>query len=942
MNATHQKAFAILTFVLGFVLTLNLAAQTGTSTVRGQVTDPSGALVPGATVSLTGAGAKAFSAQTGAGGIYELKGIPAGTYTLTVTAPAFETFEQPGFAVASERTMQHDIALSIAVEKQNVTVSEESNSVDTTSDNNASQLVIKGAALDALSDDPDELQSELSALAGPSAGPNGGQIYIDGFSGGQLPPKSSIREIRVNQNPFSAQYDKLGYGRIEILTKPGTDKLHGSIMANGNDSAFNSLNPFVTSEPPYYSSFMMGNLGGSLRKNASFFVSVFRRSQQDNAIVNAETSLNSGGNPVAFTGAYSNPRTRLDFSPRVDLQLTSNNTLTLRYMYDRVSETGDGVGQLALNSQGYNSSSTEQNLQLSDTQILGNNAVNETLFQYAHSKSSQLAQSSDPTVIVQGAFTGGGNSLGQVADNQNRFELQNNTSFVHGAHSFKFGTRLRATQDSNKSTGGFNGTFTFSTLADYIALKPSQYSVMKGSPASNITAFDASVYADDEWRVRPNLTLSYGLRYEAQTHLSDYMNVAPRVSAAWATNSGKTIVRAGYGWFYDRFDYNYILQAERQNGVTQQQYIVNQPTTGLTPPLLNDATLSPTIYQADPHMRTPLTMEAAIGVDQQVTKNATVSVTYINSRGVHALLSDNINAPSPATGLRPNGIDENIYQYQSGGVFRQNELVTNFSVRAHNISLFGFYMLNFANGDTSGANSFPSNSYDPGADYGRSAFDVRNRLLIAGNIPLKYGVALSPMMVANSGAPFNIISGIDYNGDSIFNDRPAFATDLSRASVVKTALGNFDTQPIAGQTIVPINYGTGPSQFSANVRLSKRFAIGPKTQGGFTSGGGPGGPPPGGGGPGGGGPGGGGPGGGLGPGGLSGKNGPPQLEAPITRRYSLGFAVMANNVFNNVNLAQPVGVVTASSFNKSTALAGGFFSSQSANRSIDLQMNLSF
>src|SRR5208282_6000851 len=158
------------------------------------------------------------------------------------------------------------------------------------------------------------------------------------------------------------------------------------------------------------------------------------------------------------------------------------------------------------------------------------------------------------------------------------------TSIVHGTHSFKVGTRLRSTQVVNSSTSGFNGTFTFSSLADYIALQPSQYSVVEGSPTSKVTVFDGSAYANDEWRVRPNLTLSYGLRYEAQTHLADYLNLAPRMSVAWATNSRKTVVRAGYGWFYDRFLYNYILQAERQNGVTQQQYIVNQPTTGLTPP----------------------------------------------------------------------------------------------------------------------------------------------------------------------------------------------------------------------------------------------------------------------------------------------------------------------------------------------------------------------
>src|ERR1700749_672012 len=111
---------------------------------------------------------------------------------------------------------------------------------------NAGAIVIQGKDLEALSDDPDELQSDLQALAGPSAGPNGGEIYIDGFTGGTLPPKSSIREIRINQNPFSAQYDKLGYGRIEVFTKPGTDEYHGQFYLMGNDSVFNTSNPFAS------------------------------------------------------------------------------------------------------------------------------------------------------------------------------------------------------------------------------------------------------------------------------------------------------------------------------------------------------------------------------------------------------------------------------------------------------------------------------------------------------------------------------------------------------------------------------------------------------------------------------------------------------------------------------------------------------------------------
>src|SRR5262249_45973658 len=164
-------------------------------------------------------------------------------------------------------------------------------------DNNASSVVISGKELDALSDDPDELQSELQALAGPSAGPNGGQIYIDGFTGGQLPPKSSIREIRINQNPFSAQYHRMGFGRIEVLTKPGTDKLHGQLFYNDNHSIFDALNPFAALEPDFNSRIYNANLGGPVNKKASYFLNFERRDIHDAAVVNPE-AFSASGVPV--------------------------------------------------------------------------------------------------------------------------------------------------------------------------------------------------------------------------------------------------------------------------------------------------------------------------------------------------------------------------------------------------------------------------------------------------------------------------------------------------------------------------------------------------------------------------------------------------------------------------------------------------------------------
>ena len=927
-------------------------AQSARSEIRGVIADPTGAVIPGARVTITGDDGKSASATTGRDGAYRFPDVAPGTYQLIVTAKGFADAAM-GVQADPGKSVMQDVKMQLPVEQQQVTVTDEALGVSTSAENNASSVVIKGKDLDALSDDPDELQDELNALAGPAAGPSGAQIYIDGFTGGQLPPKSSIREIRINQNPFSAHYDKLGYGRIEILTKPGTDKLHGNFMVMGNDSAFNSLNPFVTQEPSYYTTFMAGSAGGALGKKASWFSSVFFRDNQSNSIVNAEL-LNSSNAVYNYSAAFANPQSRLDFSPRLDFQLGEKNTLTLRYSLNRQVQTNSGVSQFALPSQGYNVTNYENTVQLVDTQVLSANAVNETRFQYMRDNDQQAAQNADPTITVQGAFTGGGSNSGVVRDNQDRFELENDTTLAHGPHAIEFGGRFRLTRDANFSTSGFNGNFIYAGIAAYQAATPAEYDITVGNPNASIALFDAGLFYQDDFKVKPNFTLSYGLRYEAQNRISDRNDWAPRVSIAWAptrgSKPGKTVIRAGYGWFYDRFASNYVLDAIRNNGINQKQYVVKNPTFTTNPPpvatLAAQSAVAPTIVQVDPHFKASLNMQAAVGVEHQFGKAATASITYVNSHGVHQYFSDNINAFLPGTydiatgtGTRPNGINENIYQFESEGIYNQNQVTVNYNVRAKRVSLFGFYMLNFANADTSGATYFPTNQFDPRADYGRANFDTRNRFLLGGNVTGPYGVSFSPMIVANSGSPFNITVGQDLNGDNQFNDRPAYATAAS-TDVVNTQWGAFDLNPTAGETAIPYNLGTGPGQFSMNMRVSKSFGIGPKvtgpsSQGGFF--GGPGGPPPGGGR-------GGMMGGGLGPGGLSGnRGGPPGMnQAGAARRYSLTFAAMTRNVFNNVNLAPPVATLSSPLFGKSNALAGGFFSSPDSNRSIDLQVSFSF
>ena len=936
-------------------------SQTPSGVLRGQVTDPSGAAITHADVIMTPVTGAPLSTQTDAQGMFEFQRLAPGKYTLNIVANGFTLYENDSVEIA-DQPLRLNVQLSIAVPEQKIQVSDTAPTVDVNPSSNAGAIVISGKELEALPDDPDELQADLEALAGPSAGPNGGQMYIDGFTAGQLPPKSSIREIRINQNPFSSEYDKLGYGRIEIFTKPGTDKFHGQFFVSGNSSAFNSPNPFAGAEPSYDSTQYSGNLGGPLNKNASFFATIERRNINDLAAVDVQTIDPSTFLPVSIREAIPNPHHRTNLGPRLDYALSKNNTLTARFQYYRDTQNNDGIGQFTLPSQGYNSESTEQTLQISDTQVIGSKVVNETRFQFLRERDSQFAQQFTPAVNVLGAFDAGGNSQGTIIDHQDHYELQNYTSAIHGNHILKFGGRFRGIRDAESTTSGFNGTFIFSSLTDFQAVECSlttkppsicqtlpagatakQLSYTQGLSNAEVGYFDAGLYVQDDWRVRPNITLSAGLRFETQNSIHDHGDWAPRFGIAWGIGGRsappKLVLRGGFGIFYDRFQTEQLLQAELLNGVTQQKFVIDNPTCfpGLGQPLVfstcgasGTATTS-TAYQQSPRLHAPYTLQGAVSLERQLTKSATLSLTYLNSRGFDQFVSLSCIAGLPPCTTALSAVTR-IYQFASEGNFTQNQLIVNSNVRlGSKLQLFGYYTLNYANSDVSGVSSFPSNSYNISQDYGRASFDTRHRLFLGGTISFPYAFRLSPFMIASSGSPFNITSPADLNGDTVFNDRPAFAAggSCTTATIYSTPLGTFNSTPCLGQAPIPINYATGPAHFVLNLRLTKTFGFGPKNKSSAATpgqgdrvrfgGGGHGGP--------------------RGP--LFG-GGPLGMSSNSDRRYNLTLGVNARNVFNEVNLANPSGILGSRFFDVSNALQGGPFSSSAANRRIDLQATFSF
>jgi hypothetical protein len=1016
-------------FVVSLLLSFAAAmCAQSLGTVRGVVTDESGALVPGAKVTVSNAAGPVKSATAGNDGSYSIAGIAPGTYTVRAASPGLVQFQPATVDVSGGGTPTVNLQLRVTLEKQEVTVQENSGPmVSTDPSQNAGAIILRGADLDALSDDPDDLQADLQALAGPAAGPNGGQIYIDGFTGGTLPSKDSIREIRINQNPFSPEFDRLGYGRIEILTKPGTDKFRGNVNFNFSDDVFNSRNPFAQQKAPLLQKEFGGSLSGPINKKSSFFVDVSNRSVDNGNIINAIILDPTTLAITPFNSVFLAPQERLRISPRVDYQINSSNTLTLRYGFTRNDVQDQGVGNTNLISRGTHSLNTDHTVQATETAVLSPKAINETRFQWFHQANDRTANDNTPTISVSSSFNGGGAQVGHSTDTQNHFELQNYTSIAHGAHSLKFGVRVRAVTDNNISPSNFGGAYTFAggyapildsnnkPLSPGVVCDPknpsaaclnitsieryrrtllfqqmgldaatvrllgggaSQFSINGGNPLANVSQVDLGTFVGDDWRVKPNLTVSMGLRWETQTNIHDWRDWAPRVGFAWAPGQSKnnprpkTVFRGGFGIFYDRFSESSVLNAERFNGINQQSYTVTNPDFFPVIPSLSQIAgfaQGQTIQEYSSKLRAPYILQGAIGIDRQLPHNITVSVNYMKSHGVHEFRSRDINAPLPGTytGLRGSGVFPYgpvgpIHLIESAGIYNQNQIVANVNARVNNkISLNGFYMFGHAYSNSDGVGSFPANQYSYAGEYGPASGDIHHRAHLSGSIATKWDIRLAPFIMINSGGPFDITSGTDLYGDQLFTGRPGIATDPTIPGVIKTAYGLLDPNPKPGEQILPRNFGRSPGSITVNLRVARTFGFGPTREragnaaggdfgGGGDRGPGGGGDHGGGGGPrGGGGPGGGGGGarggGGMAMGGMRGGGGGGG-GGSTNHRYNLTLSVSARNLLNHVNPGPIYGNITSPFFGTYNSVAGGFgaFSENGNNRRLEMQLRFSF
>ncbi|HEV2687546.1 MAG TPA: TonB-dependent receptor, partial [Bryobacteraceae bacterium] len=631
-----------------------------------------------------------------------------------------------------------------------------------------------------------------------------------------------------------------------------------------------------------------------------------------------------------------------------------------------------GIGGFNLDTRAYNRTSSESTVQITETAVLSPKAINETRFQFMHSNLANTGNNTIPVISVQDAFTGGGAQIGNSGNNQNRWELTNTTTYTRGTHTLHVGGRVRQSFNNDISVNNFGGAFTFQggtgpqldannqpiagTSIDITALEryrrtllfeqaglsgpairalgggASQFTLSAGIPGISVGQFDIGMFYNDDWRARQNLTISYGLRDETQTNIHDYSDWAPRVGVAWGVRGSqakpaKTVLRAGFGVFYDRIGDSVTLQSERFNGLTQQSFFILNPDFFPTIPSLSSLNALPQQLQLKySGLRAPRTYQASLGMDRQINKYARFSVQYVESRGVHLQNIRNIN--TPILGAFPFGDQQLRELTETAGYSRQHMLFVNPNINYKKLFLFGFYGLSYGKSNNEG---MPANPYNLRAEWGPSSFgDIRHRAVLGTNLPLPWKISVSPFLAASSGAPYNITTGIDTLQSGAATERPALVTGIAADScksgglVYANGFGCFNLNPSPGTPTISRNLGRGPAIVTLNARLARTWSFGNRAEtaggpGGMMKGGGPGGPMmiimggPGGGGP--------------------------------PKKYNLTASVSALNVLNHPNYAAPNGDLTSPFFGQSLSLGGGFGPGGAGStylRKIDLQVRFSF
>jgi hypothetical protein len=603
-----------------------------------------------------------------------------------------------------------------------------------------------------------------------SVGTGGVSVVADGMEVSNLGvTASAIKEVRINQNPYSAEFFRPGRGRIEVITKDAADAYHGAINFTFRSSDFNARDPFALIRAPEQRRIWEGALSGPVgrSKTTSF---LFSGSRQDDDLQAVIFALGLSG-PIQASAPSPRGLTQLAF--RIGHQFSSNHAAFWQYN-DREYPGHDlGIGGLVLPEAGTNPDHWEREVVYNDRLTLSSHWINQFQILIGREHEAMYSATSAPAIVVQGAFTGGGAQV-NLLRTEDHFQANDIASYSAGKHALKIGVNVpdwsrRGADDFNN----FGGTFYFSSLADYAAQRPYAYQVVQGNGHAILVQKELGGFVQDEVKLLTNLSLALGLRYDWQNFLHDDNNFAPRVALAWAPHRSKTtVIRAGGGVFYDRTGYGPLADLVLNDGQRLHSFLIENPSYPNPGPL---AAQPSGLVRLDPAVREPYSMQYGVTLERQIAKRTTISAAYRGTQGVKLYRSRDVNAPQPPDYLvRPNPSIAELRQIESSGRQAGNSLdLTLQGDLTRYFTGLAQYTWGSTRNNTGGIGWFPANQYDLSGEWSRSDNDQRHRFNMLGSVNPGHAMSLGVGVTLNTGAPYSMTTGTDPCHTGMANARPA-------------------------------------------------------------------------------------------------------------------------------------------------------------------------
>ncbi len=771
----ETQARRLLRLLLAALVLAGLArTQSAGVSVAGVVQDPSNAPIPAASVVLaTPAGSQVQTTATNASGAFRFDRVPPGEYQVRVQHDGFN-LAAASLHVGARPPAPLKVTLTLATVRQEVTVSEETTQVNTDTSQNLDAVSMDRQALDDVPIfDQDYVGTMSQFLDSNLVGTSGATLVVDGLEATSAGvTASAIQEVRINQNPYSAEFPRPGRGRIEIITKPGAPQYHGAFNFLFRDNYLNARNAFAAVRPAEQRRIFEGYLTGPAGHSqmTSFLISAHRQEEDSQSIVFAQ------GVDGAIRQNVPSPSRNTQIAGRINHNYTGGSSISLLYDFKDRTNNNQNVGGLTLPEAGVNTQFREDELRWTYKAVVTPVLLNDFTVMFGRAHAPTFSISPGPQIVVQGAFTGGGAQADQLRT-ENHVNLSEIASWTHGRHYVRAGFQIpdfsRRGLDDNTNRAG---TFYFSTLQDYMLNRPYSFVQQQGDGRVVFTEHVFGGFVQDEIRLLPNLSVSAGLRYDWQNYFHDNDNFAPRISFAYSPDRRrKTVFRGGAGVFYDRTGPGPIFDLLRFDGTRLRRYVITDP--GFPDPLSSGGPLAaqPTsIVRLAPDIRIPYTLQYSFAVERQLQRRTTLTVTYFGTRGVSLFRSRDLNAPPPPLyAARPDPDFSVIRQIESSGRSETHSLEV--SLRG-NVSRYFNGMIQYTYGraynNTSGINYFPANNYDLSGEWSRADWDQRHRLNLFGTIKATKLFNLGVALWMHSGAPYTMTTGFDDNHDGVATDRP--------------------------------------------------------------------------------------------------------------------------------------------------------------------------